>query len=164
MNRALLPDLPSTIAPSPRSLECLSVVPYAIPHFGPLCFQSFAHSSAIRWGWGVATGFSFSNFEFRSRSTLSSLFSHSSNSFAFTQVSTLLFSSNSELFRKNTGGYGVAFSLPRYFLAPLLPPFPEWNVALAFPATPPKTSVEWNVAQRGSPPRSACDPPPHLSQ
>jgi hypothetical protein len=44
------------------------------------------------------------------------------------------------------GGWGPHF---HYSPTPLLPPFPEWNVALAFPATPPKTPVEWNVAQGG---------------
>jgi len=150
MNRPLLPDLPSTIAPSPRSLECLSVVPYAISHFGPLCFQSFAHSSAIRWGWGVAAGFRFSNFELRSRSTLSSLFSHSSKLFCLhARLNSFLFKQFRTLSQKHPGVRGSHFSLARYFFAPLLPPFPEWNVALAFPATPPKSPVEWNVAQRG---------------
>jgi hypothetical protein len=34
-----------------------------ISHFGPLCFQELAHSSAIRWGWGGGVRFSY--FQFR---------------------------------------------------------------------------------------------------
>src|SRR5271167_3833674 len=33
--------------------EHLSAAPDANFHFGPVCFQQLAHSSAIRWGWGA---------------------------------------------------------------------------------------------------------------
>jgi hypothetical protein len=75
------------------------VVPRTISHFGPLCFQQLAHSSAIRWGWGGrGPDFRISNFAFRSRSALSSFFPYSyelfchpqfCNSFIFKRFQTL---------------------------------------------------------------------------
>ena len=54
-----------------------------------LCFQQLAHSSAIRWGWGVGADFRICNFEFR--------FSISSISFPFILFQTLLHCLKSQL-------------------------------------------------------------------
>jgi 23S rRNA pseudouridine1911/1915/1917 synthase len=120
-------SFPMTLAPLPKPPGANSlflplptrvfVVPRTISHFGPLCFQSFAHSSAIRWGWGVGVP----NFVFPiSRFVLDSLYLLSfhilTNSFAARNSSTPLFSGDSKLFRKNTRGWvssGALSSRPK---------------------------------------------------
>src|SRR5271168_3888729 len=79
---------------SPRIL----VAPNAFSHFGPLCFQQLAHSSAISWGWGAgASVFGFPISSFLLQSSLSPFLSHSykllrlpanRNSFLFKQFRT----------------------------------------------------------------------------
>jgi hypothetical protein len=115
----------------PSLLTRVFAVPRTISHFGPLCFQSFAHSSALMRGGGGMGSFDFrvSNFEFRSRSTLSSLFSNSSTLFCIhANLNPFLFKQFRTLSQKHPGA-GI----------PLLP---QWNATSAFPATPPKTPVE----------------------
>ena len=53
MNRPMaLHAVPATGPFTRRPLPLLATSA-PISHFGPPCFQSLAHSSAIRWGWGV---------------------------------------------------------------------------------------------------------------
>jgi 23S rRNA pseudouridine1911/1915/1917 synthase len=112
MTLAPLPKPPganSLFLPLPT---CVFVVPRTISHFGPLCFQQLAHSSAIRWGWGVGVP----NFVFPiSRFVLDPLYLLSfhilTNSIATRNSSTPLFSSDSKLFRKNTWGWASTDAL-----------------------------------------------------
>ena len=113
---------PMTLAPLPKPPGANSlflplptrffVVPRTISHFGSLCFQQLAHSSAIRWGWGVGIP----NFVFPiSRFVLDPLYLLSfhilTHSFATRNSSTPLFSSDSKLFCKNTRGWASADAL-----------------------------------------------------
>ena len=95
-----------------------------------LCFQQLAHSSAIRWGWGLpqrchpepARGFG-ERCEGSAFSPLPYLLSFHilPNSFAPHENATPLFSDVSKLFAKNTRvGGGSAFSFPCYLAASLL--------------------------------------------
>jgi hypothetical protein len=45
--------------------------------------------------------------------------------------------------------YATRLPLGLCFPSSWPPLFPDWNASTAFPATSPKSPVEWNVAQRG---------------
>src|SRR5271168_4208770 len=146
MTLAPLPNPPGTNALFPPLLTRSFVPPRTFSHFGPLCFQSFAHSSAIGGGGGcgpqIKNAFPPANTS-DPRPTASASFPQPlcfhtlTNSFATRNFPTPLFSSDSKLLCKNTRGWVSPFlwmtepTVPQPlvtsvlpFLITSLPPFP----------------------------------------
>src|SRR5271154_6693663 len=142
MTLALLPSVPvpaRTLQPHPLPLLS-SIAPKSISP--PLCFQSFANNSAFTRGWGsfLPARISPASIGTLRSSPLSYLLSFHilPHSFAAKEILTLLFSSDSKLFRKNTRGWLSPLPLEdrahlpsalRYLFTPL--PALGYNLAFA---------------------------------